>query len=73
MRKYTVTLRVLCRWHFAPSVNAVTLMAFKFLLNMEVRLIHACDFYSNKNHEYDKTKTAVLYSKHKILNIPDLF
>ena len=23
--------------------------------------------------EYDKTKTAELYSKHKILNIPDLF
>jgi len=23
--------------------------------------------------EYDKTKTTVLYSKHKILNIPDLF
>jgi len=35
MRMQAATVRVLSRRRFAPSVNAVTLMAFKFML---------CDF-----------------------------
>jgi len=29
---YVASVGVLSRWSFAPSVNAATLMAFKFLL-----------------------------------------
>ena len=32
MRMYAATVRVLSRRRFASSLNAVTLMAFKFLL-----------------------------------------
>jgi len=32
MRMYAVTVHMLSRRRYAPSVNAMTLMAFKFLL-----------------------------------------
>jgi len=73
--KHYTNISVLRCGYFAPfhsyltysalnrgRANKTTLLALIRLQNKAVRTL-----------EYNKTKTTVLYSKHKILNIPDLF
>jgi len=54
---YYLTYSILKWWR----ANKTNLLPFIRLQNNAVRTL-----------EYDKTKTAVLYSKHKVLEIPDL-